>query len=327
MSDEIYKLMKKNFSNIKKFSYPIEMIYDLEEDSEASGRIYSEEGGHVRNTDEFSHTAEEYIQYAANISESIFVFLLDLGEDKSGYVRKFAEYFSNIETLDKDNFKNNYADIDSDTGLPELGRAKRYTFLNRFQKLKNIVESKISEKGKRLEDCIVIFLNKGSLLGSDTRNPAYFIHDIYHAYEFSLGLENPEKINILKEIFKYYSEYYFNANNQSLSSLFGENFDYNSDVLFRESGISSQILNFETKNISDWQNHLFAYSLINISGNIIPRYKLNIKKGLGSEEFTFMPSSEISSPEEFVEKIEEDIYKMCQDVVSDMKGSVIFNFI
>lgn len=167
--------MAKNLIKIKKFSAPIEGFFDADTTEEYSGKIYEgKEEGKVDDADRYfsdvSHTTDEYIDYAKNISEKIFVFTFDPYDMKNEFGNKLYKYFFHERREKSGYFWRN--------GWPKVEMVKDISMLNDFPEIKNKIEQEISKSGESLNDVIVIIMSSG---GKDeesqqNRNPLFSIH-------------------------------------------------------------------------------------------------------------------------------------------------------
>lgn len=310
------------------------MIYDLESDTELSGSDKIYEDNSPGYNPKFENSAEQYVEFFKGTIDPIFLFVLDF-ESNSEDARRMEEFFEDEDSHDRDNFKDLWFGIEHGDKFPRQGQALRYTFLNKFPKIKSIVESRLSEFGYDLSEAIVIFTNKGSGVHSvvGTRDPAFLMHDIYHIFDDISFTQNNVKIKDI--LFDYYGKNYY-VNDVSLKDYlvkrYGEHGAYH---LLSSTSLAKEILLFDFHNLGDWINHLFAYSLYKKHGIIRPLSEIKILEGDVEEGFDpdspalklrFVPSRENSSPEDFVFNLETKISDKSHELLDYLLGSVIFNF-
>jgi len=187
VSDNIYKLMKKNLNEIKKLSYPIESFTDLETMTEADdNQFLYEEGRDNDSEDRFlrgkSHTVEDYVKFAENISQKIFIFTFDARNLENPMTQRLRE-FSVSNDMTGPRFSSSWP-------MPETA-IDVSIMKSKFPEISRYVEEKISESDEKLEDVIIIFMHVGKKFSTfQIRNPLFLLHDFYHAAEASFDYED-----------------------------------------------------------------------------------------------------------------------------------------
>jgi hypothetical protein len=312
MSDEIYKLMKKNLKEIKKVSAPIEGIFDAESDNEEIiGELYSGRDEHKdfdRPLQPTSHTTEDYIEYAKNIAEKIFIFTVDVKSESPTVKRLLDAIQSRVTPIEKERqfFGKN---------IPRIEISFPISFLDSFPEIKQTVESKLS--GEKLEDVIVIFMNSGRKTAfHQERSPLFLIHDLRHAIFYMYK-------GITARFSKYIANFMSSIYRQNDGSRFNIEDDMEDPSKFLEIFSDLRI----RRHVVDFEYHLFSLALAYQSGYIkFPESFKITPYDDRDPELTFYYDSE-KTKEDAEKEFEETILKFSNSEISKAKGRVMFSLI
>lgn len=166
MSDEIYKLMKKNLSNIKSAA-PLQGFYDAETlEEKPEDFIFNEDVGE-------KYKVYEYKKHFRKVLENVFMFYLD----KNDFYTDTGKELISAATTDrygKDQFAA-VEDIELDL-----------SFLDRLPKIKNFLISECERAGLKFKDIIVLFVYSERASAGLSYSPEFLLHDIGHTISIHL---------------------------------------------------------------------------------------------------------------------------------------------
>ena len=316
MSDNIYKLMKKNLNEIKKLSYPIESFTDLETMTEVDNDEFLYEKGRDDDPeDRFlrgkSHTVDDYVNYAKGISEKIFIFTFDAKDTNSPITKKIKEFVDESDSQG--------ATFSSSWPMPETA-IDVSEIRSRFPEISSYVEEKISESGEKLEDVIIIFMHVGRKFSSfQIRNPIFLLHDFYHAAEINFDYE--DEWNIQDIILNFCRKLYVTKENaETLIPSIRDVPIKVTDIYPNDFSMSILKERFRSS-IADHEGHIFSLAVSKQEGFIdLPE----TIRGTRNKKIVFADPEGIGR-EERSRELEKILYDFSNEIISKLTGKFYFS--
>jgi hypothetical protein len=247
MSDEIYRLMKKNLFQIKSAT-PIEGFYDANTMEEKADEEIFDESEEYAPGKLIQYKVKDYKQTFAKVLENIFVFFVDpekLDNPVGEFLIRFAGSpkpeikFRNIE----------------DAIMP-------ISYLRYVPELQNFVKQKAEESNIKLEDSILLFLSSKKEFAALSKSPEFIMHDIGHTVSSGeIGLDASRKIE--RFFMEKIAEMYINENTQQPLSQTPELIPYIYSAKGKFMDRAENIMS-----VSDWGNSLFAKAMSGRKGYV-----------------------------------------------------------
>jgi hypothetical protein len=281
------------YEMIRKLGYPIESVFDaedLESQVSESSTMYRDDSGFGNEG-----SVEDYKKMFELVGESIFVIRFDLSKDSN--VKSFVR---------KHNFNTTY-------GYENIEEGKPLSVLDELPEIKNIIQEECIRIGINFSDAIVLFLSSGKKLKAyQDRSPLFLLHDFAHAAEGNDANISAKRggFELMELISEEYENMYANKSGYRLKIT-----DY------------KNVLNIVTKidvgdgHILDFENHIFAMSLSGLKGY------MNVPETImpGSKHVYYY--SNAKTREAAAEDLEQKIKTFCEEIMSLLKGKVLFSII